>query len=127
MLFRSIALGNPDSVPAGTYARGWLEGAGAWPSVLPKVVPVLDARAVVAAVADGHAPVGVVFATDAASTSRVRVALEVPRAASPPIAYPLAVVRGARHPRARELADFITSPAARPIFERHGFVVLPAP
>lgn len=116
-----VALADPEFVPVGAYARRWLERAGAWDEVRPRVVPLLDARAALAAVSGGHAPVGVVFATDAASTSGVRVALEVPRDETPPIVYPLVVLRGARHPRARELADFLASPRAMRIYERHGF------
>ena len=116
-----VALADPELVPVGAYARRWLERAGAWDEVRPRVVPLLDARAALAAVSGGHAPVGVVFATDAASTSGVRVALEVPRDEAPPIAYPVVVLRGARHPRARELAAFLASPRAMRIYERHGF------
>ncbi len=123
--FERVALANPETVPAGIYARGWLERAGAWEKVSGKIVPVLDVRAALAAVADGHAPAGVVFATDAASTGRVRVAFEVPRDEAPPIAYPLAVLRAARHPRARDLAAFLVAPEALRVYARHGFVVLP--
>lgn len=123
--FERVALANPESVPAGIYAREWLRRAGAWEKASAKVIPLLDARATLAAVAEGHAPVGIVFATDASSTDRVRVALEVPREATPPIAYPLAVLRRSRDPRARELAEFLVAPAALRVYERHGFAVLP--
>ncbi|MFM8410132.1 MAG: molybdate ABC transporter substrate-binding protein [Alphaproteobacteria bacterium] len=125
--FDRVALANPESVPAGVYARAWLERTGAWDAVAAKVVPVLDARAALAAVAEGHAPAAVVFATDAVSNRRVRVALEVPPTQAPKITYPLAVLRRSRHARARELADFLASPAALRIYERHGFPVAARP
>ena len=60
-----VALGNPQSVPAGVYARQWLERAGLWSAVSPKVVPTLTVRAALAAVRAGRVDAGVVFATDA--------------------------------------------------------------
>ena len=120
-----VAIADPEVAPAGAYARTWLERAGAWGRVSPKIVPVLDARAALAAVAEAHAQAGVVFATDAAASGRVRIALRVPQEESPSIAYPLAVLRASRHPRAREFADFLASPAAQRAYERHGFVALP--
>lgn len=120
-----IAIADPEVASVGAYARDWLESAGAWASVSPKIVPLLDARAALAAVAEEHAQAGIVFATDAASNARVRVALRVPQVEGPPIAYPLAVLRGSRHPRARALADFLASPEALRVYERHGFVAPP--
>src|SRR5262249_3489148 len=70
---RLVALGDPEVVPAGRYARKWLEKAGLWTDVGDHVVPTLDVRAALAAVESGRADAGIVYATDAASSSRVRV------------------------------------------------------
>jgi molybdate transport system substrate-binding protein len=122
-----IALGNPDSVPAGVYARQWLERAGLWEAVSKKVVPTLSVRAALAAVRNGHADAGVVFATDAKTTPDVPVAYAVPAADAPPIRYPVAVVKGSRETDAARFVDFLFSPAARDIFVRAGFGVVGAP
>jgi molybdate transport system substrate-binding protein len=119
-----IAIGNPESVPAGVYARQWLERAGLWASLSPKVVPTLSVRAALAAVRAGHANAGVVFATDARTTPDVPVAYAVPSADAPPIRYPIAVVRGAREADAARFVDFLFSPAARDLFTRAGFTLV---
>ena len=118
-----VALGNPESVPAGVYARQWLERAGLWSAVSPKVVPTLTVRAALAAVRAGRVDAGVVFATDARTAPDVVVAYRVPAADAPPIRYPVAVVRGPREAEAARFVQFLTSPAARAIFEAAGFLM----
>ena len=120
---RRVALGNPQSVPAGVYARQWLERAGLWSAVSPKVVPTLTVRAALAAVRAGRVDAGVVFATDARTAPDVAVAYRVPAAEAPPIRYPMAVVRGPREAEATRFVQFLTSPAARAIFEAAGFLM----
>ena len=122
---RRVAMANPDSVPAGVYGRQWLERAGLWSQVSPKVVPTLTVRAALAAVSAGRVDAGIVFATDARSSSGVRVVYDVPAAEAPPIRYPVAAVRGRREADARRLIAFLASAGARRIFEAAGFIVLP--
>jgi molybdate transport system substrate-binding protein len=119
--FRRLALANPDAVPAGIYARTWLRSSGVWEAVKDEVVPTLDVRAALAAVESEHAEVGIVYRTDAASSRRVRVALEVPRDAGPAIVYPLAPLAASRKPGARALVAYLVSPAALEVFRRWGF------
>jgi molybdate transport system substrate-binding protein len=120
---RRVALGNPQSVPAGVYARQWLERAGLWSAVSPKVVPTFTVRAALAAVRAGRVDAGVVFATDARTAPDVVVAYRVPAADAPAIRYPVAVVRGPREAEAGRFVQFLTSPAARAIFEAAGFLM----
>lgn len=123
---KTLALADPKAVPAGVYAREWLEKAKAWKATEPHVVPTTDVRAALAAVATGAADAAVVYATDAAVEPRVRVAYAVPAAEGPRIRYVVAPVKTS-HKRedAKKLVDFLASPAARPVFERAGFGVLP--
>ena len=121
-----VALGNPQSVPAGVYARQWLERAGLWTAVAPKVVPTLTVRAALAAVRAGRVDAGVVFATDARTAPDVVVAYRVPAADAPVVRYPVAVVRGAREAEAARFVQFLTSPAARAVFEAAGFLMVGA-
>jgi len=121
---RRIALANPGSVPAGVYARQWLERLGLWARIAPKVVPTVTVRAALAAVRAGRVDAGVVFATDARTAPDVVVAYTVPSADAPVIRYPAAVVRGPREADAARFVDFLSSPPARAVFEAAGFVVL---
>lgn len=118
-----VALANPDAVPAGVYAKQYLQAEGVWDALAPKVVPTLDVRAALAAVEAGHADAGVVYRTDAALSKRVKVALEVPRARGPKIVYPLSLVQGAK-PAAAQLRDYLVSDAARTVYEKYGFLVI---
>lgn len=124
---RRLALADPEAVPAGVYARRWLEQRGLWPALRERVVPALDVRAALAAVETEAADAGIVYRTDAARSQRVRVAFEVPRAEAPAITYVLAPLAGARRPATTALVAHLTSPAARAAYERHGFVALFAP
>jgi molybdate transport system substrate-binding protein len=120
-----IALGDPEAVPAGIYARQWLARRGLWERVRERVVPTLDVRAALAAVESGNADAGVVYRTDAAVSRRVRVVLEVPEAEAPRIVYPAALLATARGPGARAFYEQLRSAAARAVFERLGFGFLP--
>jgi molybdate transport system substrate-binding protein len=119
-----VAMGDPEAVPAGVYGRRWLEAAGLWSQVQPKVVPLASSPAVVAAVREGRAAAGIVYLTDAmagARESSVAVAYRVDRQAAPPIRYPAAVLTGGRVADARTFVDFLMSGEATPLFERAGF------
>ncbi len=118
---RRLALGDPEAVPAGIYARLWLEGLGLWEPLRGRVVPTLDVRAALAAVESGAADAGVVYRTDAALSSRVRVAFEVPAAEAPRIVYPAAVLASSTAPEAHAFLDHLRSSPARAVFTRLGF------
>jgi molybdate transport system substrate-binding protein len=116
-----LVLADPLAVPAGIYARAWLTSAGVWNELAPKVVPTADVRAALAAVAAGAISAGVVYATDAASSARVKVVYEVPRESTPPIVYPAAALARSRHPAARAFLAYLQGPRARAVFARAGF------
>ena len=124
---RRIALADPVAVPAGVYARQWLEKAGLWATLREGVVPTLDVRAALAAVASEAAAAGVVYRTDAAISTRVRVAFEVPEGEAPRIVYPVAVLPRTAGAAARAFVASLRSAEARAVFGRLGFVVLPEP
>jgi len=120
---RTLALGDPEAVPAGIYARRWLVAAGLWDRLRGRVVPTLDVRAALVAVDSGAAEVGIVYRTDARMARSARVAFEVPATEAPRIVYPAAVLARASA-GARLLFDRLRSARARVVFERHGFEVL---
>ena len=119
-----IAVADPDAVPAGVYAKKYLESQGLWSAIVPKVVPTLDVRAALAAVEGEHVEAGIVYRTDAAIAQNVRVAFEVPRGEGPPIVYPLAPLKASTKAGTREFVAFLQSSEARAVYERFGFLVL---
>lgn len=122
---RRIALAEPSSVPVGVYTRKYLADDGVWDQVRPKVVPVQDVRATLAAVESGNVEAGFVYKTDAAISKKVKIAYEVPLDRSPEITYPMAIVKGSkRKEAARDFMEYVQSPAAKDNFTKYGFVVL---
>ena len=121
---KQIALADPKAVPAGVYAKEWLEKFHVWDAVKPKVVPAENVRAALAAVASGNVDAGVVYRTDAAISKSVKIAYEVPRADGPDIRYPVAVTKTSEHSEeAKRFLEYIESAKAGRVFERFGFEV----
>jgi molybdate transport system substrate-binding protein len=121
---RRLSLANPDAVPAGKYAKAWLEKAGVWNRLQDRVVPGVDVRAALAAVESGAVEAGVVYRTDAAISGRARVAYEVPETDAPPISYALAAIRDRPYlPQARLVVQWLAGPEATASFERRGFIL----
>lgn len=120
--FQRIALGKPEGVPAGRYAKGALQAAQAWAAVAPKAVYATHVRQALDYVARGEVEAGLVYATDAAvQKDKVKVAFTVPT--ETPITYPVAVVAGsAQAQAAQQFLDFVTSPEAQAVLARHGFL-----
>jgi molybdate transport system substrate-binding protein len=117
-----IALGDPDSVPAGVYGREVLQALGFWAGVQPKLVLAKDVRQVLTYVETGEADAGIVYATDARESDRVRVAAVAPEQSHQLVVYPVAVVKGTRNAdAARAFIQFLTGDYASGIFARHGF------
>lgn len=116
-----VALGNPDSVPAGRYAKAALEAARLWPAVQAKAVWAQSVRQGLDYVARGEAEAGFVYRTDALQMrDKVKIALEVPTAQ--PVLYPVAVVRGGPAAEGgRQFAEFIASPAGLAVLQKYGF------
>jgi molybdate transport system substrate-binding protein len=120
---RRLAMGDPAAVPVGVYARQWLEAVRLWTAVERKVVPLPTSPAVVAAVREGRAQAGIVYATDAMN-ARVRVAHVVASEDAPEIVYPAAAVRRGRESSAKAFLNFLHKDAARRVFEAAGFRVV---
>jgi molybdate transport system substrate-binding protein len=122
-----IAMGDPRSVPAGMYAEKTLESLGIYEAVRRKAILGADVRQVLAYVESGSVDAGIVYATDAAISSRVKIVAEAPAGLTPPVIYPAAVIRNSAHPEAaREFLRFLQGDDARSVFRRYGFRI-PAP
>jgi molybdate transport system substrate-binding protein len=114
-----------DAVPAGRYAKASLEKLGVWSSVADHLARAQDVRGALFFVSRREAPLGIVYATDAAADHGVKVVGVFPADTHPPIIYPIALTAQSKTPEARRLLQFLESPAAKPFFEKQGFTVLP--
>jgi molybdate transport system substrate-binding protein len=122
---KRLALGNPQGVPAGVYAREYLQRLKLWSALEPKVVPMASVRAALAAVEAGNVDAGIVYKTDAAISRKVRIAWEAPRQEGPRISYPAALVADAPQPQAaRRFLEHLGSEEAQAVFRKFGFIVL---
>lgn len=115
--------GDPTNVPVGRYAQQALTALGAWAAAEKRLVRAENVRVALAFVERGEAAAGVVYATDAAVTQRVRVAGTFPADSHAPISYPAAVVAGHDSPAAREALRFLQGAEAAAVFRRYGFTV----
>jgi molybdate transport system substrate-binding protein len=119
--FRRIALGSPQTVPAGRYAKAALEAAKLWTKLEPRFVFAQNVRQVLDYVARAEADAGFVYATDAATTpGKVRVAFDVATPTS--VRYPIAVVKDSRNEKiAQAFVAYVASDAGQNILKRYGF------
>jgi len=111
-------------VPAGKYGKAALEKLGAWDGVKDKVAQADNVRAALVLVARGEAPLGIVYATDAAAEPNVKIVGTFPDNSHPPILYPVALTKDAKSADAKPFLDYLKSLKARPSFEKQGFTVL---
>lgn len=119
-----LAMADPASVPAGRYGRAALTSLGVWPGVSTKVAIAENVRAALTLVERGEAPFGIVYATDAMASNRVRIVDTFPPASHPRITYPLATLRASTHPEAEGFRRFLLSPQGKAVFARRGFIPL---
>ena len=121
----SIALGDPESVPAGQYAKETLTNLNVWDSIQDKVSFGTNVTEVLNQVAAANADAGIVYATDAASMAdQVTVVAEAPEGSlEKKVIYPVAVVKETTHEdAAKAFVDFLQTPDAIKVFESYGFV-----
>ncbi|MES2441791.1 MAG: molybdate ABC transporter substrate-binding protein [Pseudomonadota bacterium] len=119
-----LAMADPASVPAGRYGKAALEQFGVWSQLAPRVVRAENVRAALALVERGAAKYGIVYATDARASGKVRVAGVFPAGSHPPIRYPVARLKAGTSPDAEGFRRFLLSREGKAIFARYGFVGL---
>jgi molybdate transport system substrate-binding protein len=118
-----LAVGDPAHVPVGIYAEQALKKLGLWDAIGPRIAAAADVRSGMLLVERGEAPAGIVYATDAAVSSAVRVAGVFPDSSHDPVTYPFAVVKAGDTPDARAFLAFLATPPVRAIWVRRGFKV----
>jgi molybdate transport system substrate-binding protein len=124
---KHLALADPRSVPAGVYAKEYLQGANVWDQIEARVVPAENVRAALAGVEAGNAEAGIVYQSDALVSHGLKVALTLPDSPKIRIAYPAAALAHAPNPEgAKKFVLYLQNDAdARAIFAKYGFIVGP--
>lgn len=116
-----LAMADPATVPAGRYGKAALERLGVWPTVVGRIAPAENVRAALALVERGAVPLGVVYATDARASGKVRVIGVFPAGSHPPITYPVALLKASTHRDAEAFRRFLISREGRAVLARRGF------
>ena len=120
-----IAIGHPNIVPAGTYAKEALTHFGLWGTLHPKLIFGMDVRATLAYVTAGNVDIAIVYKTDTTLTENIKVLYQLPPEAYTPIVYPAVVMKSSpRKQLARRFITYLHSIKGGEIFEKHGFAFL---
>ncbi|MES2886218.1 MAG: molybdate ABC transporter substrate-binding protein [Pseudomonadota bacterium] len=119
-----LCTGEPGVVPVGIYAKQALEALGWWQALQGRIVGTDDVRTALAFVERGECAAGIVYATDAAISSKVQVLASFPESTHQPIVYPFALVQDARAEAAGFLDYLKASPEAAEVFKQYGFTLL---
>ena len=118
-----VAVGDPDHVPAGQYARAALRSAGLWEVMRRNIVRSGNVRAALALVERGEVQGSIVYQSDATKNPRVKIAYRFSEKSHDPIIYPAAIVAGRHRPEVNQFFSHLRSPSARAVFQHHGFDV----
>ena len=116
-----LAVGDPDHVPVGIYAKESLEYLGAWDTVSPDMARTNNVRSGMALVERDEAPLGIVYGSDAVASDKVKVVGVFPADSHKPVEYPMAVVKGQDNKAVRDFYDYLKTPQAAEIFKKYGF------
>ena len=120
-----IAIGHPDIVPAGTYAKEALVHFGLWEILHPKLIFGTDVRATLAYVTAGNVDIAIVYKTDTTLTNNINVLYQLPPEAYTPIIYPAVIMKdSSRKQLAHRFMTYLQSTGNGKIFEKHGFTIL---
>lgn len=121
---KNIAIGIPESVPAGSYAKEALTKTNFWDSLQSKIVQGKDVRQVLQYVETGNADVGFVYKTDALTSDKVKVAFAVDPATYTPVEYPIGIVKATKHRKeAEDFYTYLQTQEALDVFVKYGFSV----
>lgn len=120
-----LALAEPNSVPAGKYAKAALIKLGAWNSIRDRIVAGDNVRAALNFVSRGEAASGIVYCSDTVNEPSIRVLGSFPESSHPPSRYPITIIAGHDGNAARSLLQLLGSETSFALFRRHGFDVAP--
>ncbi|HYW18598.1 MAG TPA: molybdate ABC transporter substrate-binding protein [Nodularia sp. (in: cyanobacteria)] len=121
---KRIAVGEPRSVPAGQYAEQVFKKLGIFDKIKSKLVLANNVRQVLAAVESGNANAGLVYATDAKISQKVKVVVAADEKYHSTIVYPMAVIKSSKNiPSAKEFVEFLSNSQAKTVLKKYGFIV----
>ncbi|WP_163853208.1 molybdate ABC transporter substrate-binding protein [Paenibacillus elgii] len=121
---KHVAIGEPESVPAGGYAKEALTNAKQWDALQPKLVMAKDVRQVLTYVESGNAEAGFVYKTDALTSKKVKIAFNVDPKTYKPVEYPAGIVKATKHAKEAEaFYTYLQSKEATDVFANYGFTV----
>ncbi|MFJ7746829.1 molybdate ABC transporter substrate-binding protein [Peribacillus sp. NPDC097295] len=122
---KKISIGTPESVPAGQYALQTLENSGLWKEVEENVIYAKDVRQVLTYVETENVDAGMVYKTDALTSSKVDIVTTAGDDLHDPIIYPAGVIKDSSHPKEAQLFyDYLQTEEAMKIFKKYGFTDL---
>ncbi|ORM67675.1 molybdate ABC transporter substrate-binding protein [Pantoea rwandensis] len=116
-----LAVGDPDHVPAGIYAKEALQKLGAWDTVSPLLAPANNVRAALALVERNESPYGIVYGSDAVASDKVQVVGHFPADSHKPVEYPMAVVKEHQNATVDAFYSYLQGPDAAAVFKQYGF------
>ncbi|EZP75450.1 molybdate binding protein YvgL [Parageobacillus genomosp. 1] len=121
---RSVAVGIPETVPAGAYAKQWLQSAGLWEKLQTKYIFAKDVRQVLTYVESQNVDGGIVYRTDALASKRVHIAAVAPSSLNKQIVYKAGVVAQSKQQKAaKQWVAYLYSNKAAAFFQKYGFIV----
>lgn len=121
---KKIAIGEPRSVPAGQYGEEVLKNLKLYDQVKSKLVFANNVRQVLAAVESGNAQAGIVYATDAKTSNKVKVVVTADQKSYSPIVYPVAIIKSSKNlSAAKEFVKFLSSSQAKTVLRKYGFII----
>ncbi|HGN1750989.1 TPA: molybdate ABC transporter substrate-binding protein [Providencia stuartii] len=117
-----LAVGDPEHVPVGIYAKEALSYLGAWDTVNPLLLArTNNVRSGMALVERDEAPLGIVYGSDAVASQKVKVVGIFPADSHKPVEYPMAIVKDQDNQATRDFYEYLKTPAASEVFKRYGF------
>lgn len=120
---KRIALADPAGVPAGIYAKQYLQTVNLWTALSSKIIPTENVRGALMAVQSGNVEAAIVYKTDAAISKKTKIAFEIPVSDTPAIRYPVALLKDSKDPAAaKKFLAHLFSTNATSSFQRHGFI-----
>jgi molybdate transport system substrate-binding protein len=122
---KDIAIGTPESVPAGMYAKQTLAKLGLWEKLQPKMIQTKDVRQVLTYVETNNVDAGIVYMTDTKISDKVKVVSIADDQLHDPIVYPAGIIKKTKHPEdSKEFYQYLKSKPAKDIFKKYGFKAL---
>ena len=116
-----LAVGDPDHVPAGIYAKEALQKLGAWSSLSPSLARANNVRAALALVERNETPYGIVYGSDAVASKKVQVVGTFPEDSHKPVEYPVAIVKDRDNAAVKAFYNYLKGPEAAAVFKQYGF------